>query len=90
MALMASFTHTTNVYSINLFMKNLFARTYFYLSESLIICAHPWESFPIYDHHENLSLFMIITRIFLYLWSSWESFSIHDHHENLFLPVRIF
>ena len=40
--------------------------------------------------HWNLSLFVIIMRIFLYLWSSWESFPIDDHHEKLLFYKFIF
>ena len=48
----------------------------------VIICENfffLWESLPISDHNENLSLFKIIMRISPYLWPSWESLLIYDH-----------
>ena len=77
MVLMAWFTNTTDVTLIDLLMKNLFVRTYFYLSKSLIICDDLWK-------------FLFFMRISPYSRSTWESLSIYDHHENLSLFMIIY
>ena len=80
MALMASFTHTTNLYPLSTFSKKLFLRTYF-------ICLNLFLFMII---HKNLVLFMIThEKLFLFM-------IIHEHLclfmiicENLFLFMII-
>ena len=65
----------------------------------VIICENfffLWESLPVSDHNENLSLFKIIMRISPYLWPSWESLLIYGHlweslfNENLYYLWEFF
>ena len=74
------------IFILNLWLFVIICENFFFL----------WESLPVSDHNENLSLFKIIMRISPYLWPSWESLLIYDHlweslfNENLYYLWEFF
>ena len=77
---MILFSHTTDVYPLSTFLENFFVRTYFYLSESLLIYDRPWKSLLIYNHlWESLSIYDHPWESYLIYNSPWKCLPIYNH-----------